>query len=84
MALTNTDKNEIGRIARTEIKDYLKKAQFKNTVIDMVEQELSGRNTKLGKSNRKNVADISTKVLMELYKTFWLRRSFWTSQIKNV
>ena len=84
MALTNTDKNEIERIARAEIKDFLKKAQFKNAVIDMVEQELNGRNTKLGKSNRKNIVNISSDVLMELYKTFWLRRSFWNSQIKNV
>jgi hypothetical protein len=84
MALTNTDKNEIERIARAEIKDFLKKAQFKNTVIDMVEKELNGRNTKLGKSNRKNIVNISSDVLMELYKTFWLRRSFWNSQIKNV
>jgi|TARA_R110000787_G_scaffold65545_4_gene147438 hypothetical protein len=84
MALTNTDKTEIERIARAEIKEYLKKAPFKKTVMDMVEQELNGRNTKLGKSNRKNIVNISSDVLMELYKTFWLRRSFWNSQIKNV
>ena len=30
MALTSTDKNEIGVIARKEIKDFMAKPQFKN------------------------------------------------------
>ena len=32
MALTNTDKKEIERIARKEIKDFLQKTQFQNEV----------------------------------------------------
>jgi len=84
MALTNTDKKEIERIARKEIKDFLKTASFEKDVIDVVDSQLKRKNTKLSKTHRAEVVDVSTKVLIELYKTFWLRRNFWDSQIKNV
>tara|TARA_R100000951_G_scaffold79203_1_gene67195 strand:- start:6793 stop:7050 length:258 start_codon:yes stop_codon:yes gene_type:complete len=84
MALTNTDKKEIERITRKEIKDFLKTASFEKDVIDVVDSQLKRKNTKLSKTHRAEVVDVSTKVLIELYKTFWLRRNFWDSQIKNV
>mgnify|MGYP003137563144 CR=1 FL=1 len=84
MALTNTDKKEIERIARKEIKDFLKSTSFEKDVIDVVDTQLKRKNTKLSKTHRAEVVDVSTKVLIELYKTFWLRRNFWDSQIKNV
>jgi len=84
MALTKTDKLEIERISRAEIKEFLKKVPFKTTVIDLVDTELKKKNSKLAKSHRAEVVDVSTKVLIELYRTFWLRRSFWDSQLKNV
>ena len=84
MAFTNTDKKEIERIVRKEIKDFLKGTSFKKDVIDVVEKEIKKKNSKLSKTHRAEVVDVSTKVLIELYKTFWLRRNFWDSQIKNV
>jgi len=84
MAFTNTDKKEIERIVRKEIKDFLKGTSFEKDVIDVVEKELKKKNSKLSKTHRAEVVDVSTKVLIELYKTFWLRRNFWDSQIKNV
>tara|TARA_R110001599_G_scaffold132154_2_gene308615 strand:+ start:2650 stop:2907 length:258 start_codon:yes stop_codon:yes gene_type:complete len=84
MALNKSDKLEIERISRAEIKDFLKKATFKNTIIDLVEKELNSNSGKLARTHKKKVAAISTKVLVELYKVFWLRRSFWENQIKNV
>ena len=84
MALTNTDKKEIERIARKEIKSFLKTAAFEKDVVDVVSTQLKRKNSKLSKAHRAEVVDVSTKVLIELYKTFWLRRNFWDSQIKNV
>jgi hypothetical protein len=84
MAFTNTDKKEIERIVRKEIKDFLKGTSFEKDVIDVVEKEIKKKNSKLSKTHRAEVVDVSTKVLIELYKTFWLRRNFWDSQIKNV
>ena len=52
---------------------------FKNEIKDIVDQQM-----KSGRKTRAEVVDIVSKVTLELYKTFWLRRSFWTSQIKNV
>ena len=84
MALTNTDKKEIERIARKEIKDFLKTASFEKDVVDVVSTQLKRKNSKLSKAHRAEVVDVSTKVFIELYKNFWLRRYFWDSQIKNV
>tara|TARA_R110000824_G_scaffold18850_2_gene73943 strand:- start:5689 stop:5931 length:243 start_codon:yes stop_codon:yes gene_type:complete len=79
MALTKTDKDEIARIARKEIKDFMAKPQFKNEVEKLVAQQIkSGRNT------RTEIVDIVSKVMLELYKTFWFRRSMWQSEIKRV
>jgi len=84
MALTKTDKTEIERIARREIRDFIKKAPFKKDVIDIVLDELKKNNSNLSRAHSKEVVDISTKVMVELYKTFWLRRDFWERQIKNL
>ena len=84
MALTKTDKTEIERIARREIRDFIKKTPFKKDVIDIVIDELKKNNSNLSRAHSKEVVDISTKVMVELYKTFWLRRDFWERQIKNL
>ena len=84
MGLTATDKKEIERITRKELKDFLGSAKFEKDVVDVVEAELKKKNGKLAKTNRAEMVDVSTKVLIELYRTFWLRRSFWDAQIKNV
>jgi len=84
MALTKTDKTEIERITRREIRDFIKKAPFKKDVIDIVLDELKKNNSNLSRAHSKEVVDISTKVMVELYKTFWLRRDFWERQIKNL
>jgi len=79
MALTNTDKKEIERIARKEIKDFLTKPQFKNEIQKVVAQEI-----KSGSKSRAEIVEIISKVLLELYKAFWFRRSMWQSEIKRV
>jgi len=79
MALTKTDRDEIARIARKEMKDFMSKTQFKNEVQKVVTQEI-----KKGKNTRTEIVDIVSKVMLELYKTFWFRRSMWQSEIKRV
>ena len=81
MALTNSDKNEIERIVRKEIKDFLNSntiQQFENRIIDMVRKEVSR-----GKIQG-DITDIVTKVMREFYKIMWTRRSFWEPSLKNV
>ena len=40
MALTNTDKKEIGVIARKEIKDFVSKPQFKNEIEKLIDLQI--------------------------------------------
>jgi|TARA_R100001509_G_scaffold2182_1_gene1823 hypothetical protein len=79
MALTKTDKDEIARIARKEIRDFMSKPQFRNEIQKLVVDEI-----KKGRNTRNEIVDIVSKVMLELYKTFWFRRSMWQSEIKRV
>tara|TARA_R110000824_G_scaffold297456_3_gene485651 strand:- start:5814 stop:6056 length:243 start_codon:yes stop_codon:yes gene_type:complete len=79
MALTSTDKNQVATIARKEIKDFLSKPQFKNEIESLIDKQI-----KSGKKTRAEIVDIISKVTLELYKTFWFRRSLWQSEIKRV
>jgi len=39
---------------------------------------------KSGRKTRAEVVDIVSKVTLELYKTFWFRRTMWQGEIKRV
>ena len=79
MALTDTDKNQIGVIVRREIKDFLGKPQFKNEIEKLIDKQIAS-----GRKTRSEIIDIASKVTLELYKTFWFRRSMWQSEIKRI
>ena len=79
MALTKTDKDEIARIARKEMKDFMAKPQFKNEIEKLIDLQI-----KNGRKTRGEIVDIISKVTLELYKTFWFRRSMWQSELKRV
>lgn len=79
MALTDTDKNQIGVIVRREIKDFLGKPQFKNEIEKLIDKQIAS-----GRKTRSEIIDIVSKVTLELYKTFWFRRSMWQQEIKRV
>tara|TARA_R100001377_G_C3162515_1_gene100184 strand:- start:221 stop:463 length:243 start_codon:yes stop_codon:yes gene_type:complete len=79
MALTQTDKDTVARIARKEVKDFIAKPQFKKEIEDLINKQL-----KSGTKTRSEIVDIISKVTLELYKTFWFRRSMWQQEIKRV
>ncbi len=78
MALTNTDKKDIERIVKKEIKSFLDSTQAHKIVIDVIKKEMGTRDIN-GK-----VVELSTKVVVELFKQLWQRKSFWESPLKNV
>ena len=78
MALTDTDKREIERIARKEIKDFMNTTQAHTIVLKLIQQELGS------KKIDEKIVDLSTKVVVELFKTLWQRKSFWEGALKNV
>jgi hypothetical protein len=78
MALTDIDKREIERITRKEIKDFMDSTQAHKIVIKQIQQELGT------KKIDDKIVDLSTKVVVELFKTLWQRKSFWESALKSV
>ena len=78
MAISSSDKSEIQAIARREMKSFLDTTQAHNVVIRVIQKELGTR-----KIDDK-IVDLSTKVVVELFKTLWQRKGFWESALKNV
>lgn len=78
MALTSSDKSQIEAIARKEIKSFMDSTQAHNIVMRIIQKELGGRRID------ERMVDLATKVVVELFKTFWQRKSFWEGAIKNV
>jgi hypothetical protein len=78
MPLSDTDKRQIETIARNEMKKFLDSTQAHNTVVRIIQKELGGKRID------DKMVDLATKVVVELFKTLWQRKSFWESAIKNV
>lgn len=78
MALSAQDKREIEKITKKEIKDFMDSTQAHRIVVDMVKKEMGTRDI------NDKVIDLSTKVVVELFKTLWQRKSFWETALKNV
>ena len=78
MALTSSDKSQIEAIARKEIKSFMDSTQAHNIVMRIIQKELGGIRID------ERMVDLATKVVVELFKTFWQRKSFWEGAIKNV
>ena len=77
MALTKTDELKIERIARKEMRSFLNNTQLQNMVINTVRKEIKD------KRNEKRIVELCSKVIVELYKTLWMRKGFWENALKN-
>lgn len=78
MALSGDDKKEIEKIVKKEVKDFLDTTQAHDIVIKIIQKELGT------KKIDDKIVDLSTKVVVELFKTLWQRKSFWESSLKSV
>ena len=78
MAISNSDKIEIEKIVRKEMKDFLDTTNAHNVVIKVIQKELGT------KKIDDKIVDLSTKVVVELFKTLWQRKSFWETSLKSV
>lgn len=75
--LTQTDKTEIERIARKEIKDTLDDSKFKNKIKNLMDDEHKS------KDFERKLVEISKNVLVQLFKQMYNKRSFWASGLSN-
>jgi hypothetical protein len=78
MALTNSDIKEIEKISRREMKDFLDTTQAHSIVVKMIQKELGTKDID------DKIIELSTKVVVELFKTLWQRKGFWENALKNV
>ena len=78
MALNDSDKKEIERISSKEIKDFMSSTNAHSIVVKMIQAELGTKKVD------DKIIDLSTKVVVELFKTLWQRKSFWETALKNV
>jgi hypothetical protein len=78
MALTAQDKREIENITKKEIRDFMNSSNATKIVVKMIQDELGT------KKIDDKIVDLSTKVVVELFKTLWQRKSFWESSLKSV
>lgn len=78
MPLTNQDKKDIENIVKKEIKDFMDTTQAHKIVVKIIQDELGT------KKIDDKIVDLSTKVVVELFKTLWQRKSFWETSLKNV
>lgn len=78
MSLTNSDIKEIEKITRKEMKDFLESTQAHNIVMKIIQKEIGA------KSIDERIVDLSSKVVVELFKTLWQRKSFWEQPLKSV
>lgn len=69
-------------LTKSDIKDEVIKVldsnEFKRKITDLVANELKSH-----PELQKQVVEITRNVLTQLYKTLWVKRSFWQSQLKN-
>lgn len=77
--LTRADEKRIKQIFNSEFKKMLNDTNLKTKVEDIVKKQL-----KNDAPTKKEVAKISQKVLVKLFKTFWVRRSFWSNNLENI
>lgn len=78
MAITSQDKADVERIVKKEIKDFMDSSNAHRIVIKMIQDELGT------KKIDDKIVDLATKVVVELFKTLWQRKSFWEGPLKNV
>lgn len=80
MALNQTDKNEIEKIVKKEIKSFLDSStlkQLENKMVDLIVREL-----KKGTVN-KEVKTIVTKSLQDFYEYLFNSRNVWGDRLKR-
>lgn len=81
MALTQSDKNEIEKMIRKEIKDFMGTTtikKFEDTLIERIRKEIKSGNI------RGDINEVIVKIFTEFYYLMWSKRNQWVSNLKNV
>ncbi len=63
---------------KREVKTYMDTAEFKSKIEKIVKDRI-----KNDKELDDKVVEITKNVLTQLYKTLWVKRGFWKTQLSN-
>ena len=80
MAFNQSEKNEIEKIVKSEIKSFLDSQtvkQFENKMLDLIAKEIER-----GKLE-KNVRELVVKSFKDFYEYLWMNRNTWESKLKR-
>jgi len=80
MAFTKSEIEQIEKITRQEIKDFLGSntmKQMEDKFIDLIAKKI-----KRGELEGE-VKDIVLRMFREFYQTMWVQRSYWEPRLKN-
>jgi len=72
-------KTEVRTIFKDEFDKVLRSNELKSKIQDIVIKQLGSDN-----KTEKEVAKITQKVLVQLFKTFWVKRNFWSNNLENI
>jgi hypothetical protein len=78
---TSISKDDIKAIVKKEIKDFLNIT--KSGDLEVKVQKMVKDTIKSNKELEKYMVEISKNVLIQMYKNLWMRRNFWSSDLKN-
>jgi len=81
MALSQTNKKEIKKLVRKEIKDFLG-----STTVSKLEDKIIERlRTEIKRGNlRGDINDVVVKLFHEFYYLLWTGRTHWEGRLKNL
>jgi hypothetical protein len=63
---------------KKEVKNYMDTADFKSKIEKIVKDRIKNE-----KGLEDKIVEITKNVITQLYKTLWVKRSFWTTALKN-
>lgn len=75
-------KTEVKNIAKEEIRKFLR--NNRDPEFDEKIQKIVKNTLKTDSELSRYIVEITKNVLVELYKSFWVKRNFWTNDLKNV
>jgi len=81
MPFSQSDKKEIEKIVKSEIKSFFNSStlkQFENQMIDLIRKEI--RNGKI----KGDITDYITKAFIEFYYEMYKQKHMWTNTFKNL
>ena len=81
-AKNSVSKSDVEQIAKKSIKTYMEAGR--NFELESRIKAVVHQMTKSDKDFENKIVEITRNVLVQLYKSLWTKRSFWSGDLKNI